>query len=186
MSFCIIYCVCFIFIVHAAFVRIKLTMMMIYNRRMALGVSRYRRPWCADRRVARRHRPTLATPTTMCVDPWMLSWSGRVRSASGWPDFTRKYTTPTSANCSVGTSAMRTRTSCKYAYYRYIRALVMAAILQPCSVLSDYYRERKCADTIGTVLVPWPSHFQIKYTEQFYRTAVGNLWFEIAAILTAR
>ena len=44
VSFCIIYCVCFIFIVHAAFVRIKLTMMMIYNRRMALGVSRYRRP----------------------------------------------------------------------------------------------------------------------------------------------
>jgi len=44
-------------------------------------------------------------------------------------------------------------------------------------------KERKCADTIGTVPVPWAGHFQCKNIDiffkrnirkQFYRTAPGN------------
>ena len=50
------------------------------------------------------------------------------------------------------------------------------------------HRERKCADTTGTVLVPWAGHFQceniyiyiyifqVKYTEAIYRTALGNCY----------
>jgi len=43
-------------------------------------------------------------------------------------------------------------------------------------------RERKCADTIGTVPVPWAGHFQCKNIfltkiyEQFYQTALGNCY----------
>ena len=29
-----------------------------------------------------------------------------------------------------------------------------------CAAKHNPYRERKCADTIGTVLVPWAGHFQ--------------------------
>jgi len=57
-----------------------------------------------------------------------------------------------------------------------------------------FYRERKCADTIGTVLVPWAGyfqsliliHFQIKYTETILSNSTQKLlWFEITKMLTA-
>jgi len=46
------------------------------------------------------------------------------------------------------------------------------------------YRERKCADTVGTVLVPWAGHFQckkiylkkIKYTQEILQTALGDCY----------
>jgi len=53
--------------------------------------------------------------------------------------------------------------------------------------------ERKCANTVGTVLVPWAGHFPtLKYEyiffrsnmrKQFYQTALGNLWFEMLHII---
>jgi len=53
--------------------------------------------------------------------------------------------------------------------------------LHPSAVLHSHW-ERKCADTTGTVLVPWAGHFQcwnifqIKYTEATLsnQTALGN------------
>jgi len=52
------------------------------------------------------------------------------------------------------------------------------------------YRERKCADTIGTVLVPWAGHFQyifrIKYTETILSISTRKLLcFEITKMLIA-
>ena len=47
------------------------------------------------------------------------------------------------------------------------------------------YTERNCADTIGTVLVPWAGHFQrqniniffeIKYTEALLSNSLGNCY----------
>jgi len=56
-------------------------------------------------------------------------------------------------------------------------------------------RERKCADTVGTVLVPWAGHFQrynnkyifkIKYTEAALSSNTHKLfWFEISKKLIA-
>ena len=58
-------------------------------------------------------------------------------------------------------------------------------------------RERKCADTIATVLVPWAGQwpfpmlkykhiFQIKYTEAILSNSTRKLlWFEIAKMLIA-
>jgi len=49
----------------------------------------------------------------------------------------------------------------------------------------ELYMERKCADTTGTVPVPWAGHFsmlkykydsQTKYTEAIYQTALGNCY----------
>jgi len=37
--------------------------------------------------------------------------------------------------------------------------LLYITVLLPVGVIKDD-RERKCADTIGTVLVPWTGHFQ--------------------------
>ena len=56
------------------------------------------------------------------------------------------------------------------------------------------YGERKCVDTIGTVLVLWAGHlfrmvkykyiFQIKYTEAIFSNTTGKLlWFEITKML---
>ena len=50
------------------------------------------------------------------------------------------------------------------------------------------YRERKCADTIGTVLVPWAGNFHL-YLEIKYSVAILSnrtrelLWFEITKML---
>ena len=52
-------------------------------------------------------------------------------------------------------------------------------------------RERKCADTIGTVPVHWTGHFQclnisfqIKYTETILSNSTRKLlWFEITKML---
>ena len=50
---------------------------------------------------------------------------------------------------------------------------------------ADGTRERKCADTIGTVLVPWAGHFQChniniflewNIRKRFYRNALGNCY----------
>ena len=58
-------------------------------------------------------------------------------------------------------------------------------------------RERKCADTIGTVLVLWAGHFQckninrpiffqVKYTEAILSNSTRKLlWFEITKMLIA-
>jgi len=43
--------------------------------------------------------------------------------------------------------------------------------------MQQVYRERKCADTTGTVLVPMLKYnyiFQIKYPEAILQTALGN------------
>ena len=59
---------------------------------------------------------------------------------------------------------------------------------------SHNHRERKCADTIGTVLVPWAGHFNAKYKYIFQikctKAILSNstrklLWFEITEMLTA-
>jgi len=59
------------------------------------------------------------------------------------------------------------------------------------------YRERKCADTTGTVLVPWTGHFQcekckyiffshIKHTEAISSNITCKLlWHEITKMLIA-
>ena len=45
------------------------------------------------------------------------------------------------------------------------------------------FRLRKCADTIGTVLVPWASHFQIIFTDALLSSSTRKLlWFEISKI----
>jgi len=54
-------------------------------------------------------------------------------------------------------------------------------------------RERKCADTIGTMLVPWAGPFpvlkykcifQMKYTETILSNSTRKLlWFEITQML---
>jgi len=65
-----------------------------------------------------------------------------------------------------------------------------------CTNVTDYNRKRKCADTIGTVLVPWAGHFhpvlninvffQIKYTEAILSNSARKpLWFEITKMLIA-
>jgi len=64
--------------------------------------------------------------------------------------------------------------------------------------MSVSYRERKCADTTGTVLVPWAAaisnakilgpniFFQIKYTEEILSNSTRKLlWFEISKMLIA-
>ena len=56
---------------------------------------------------------------------------------------------------------------------------------------SDVYRERKCADTIGTALVPWAFLmlkyiFEIKYTEAILSNSTWKLLrFEITMMLIA-
>jgi len=62
-------------------------------------------------------------------------------------------------------------------------------------IIFGYYRERKCADTIGTVLgsLGWPfpmlkyKHiFQLKYTEEILSNSTRKLlWFEISKMLIA-
>jgi len=57
------------------------------------------------------------------------------------------------------------------------------------------HMERQCADTIGTVPVPWAGHFQcwninivfrIKYTEAILSNCSRKLlWFEVTKMLTA-
>ena len=42
---------------------------------------------------------------------------------------------------------------CKNEYVRHF------LLVRLCKIYTEY-RERKCADAIGTVLVPWASHFQ--------------------------
>jgi len=47
------------------------------------------------------------------------------------------------------------------------------------------YTERKCADTIGTLLVAWAGHFDFRMLKQMYAEAILSngtrklLWFEI-------
>ena len=63
-----------------------------------------------------------------------------------------------------------------------------------CVVCRRGHRERKCADTIGTVLVPWIGLpmlkykyiFQKKYTEAILSNSTRKLlWFEISKMLIA-
>ena len=54
----------------------------------------------------------------------------------------------------------------------------------------DEWKERKCADTTGTVLVPWANAkiqiLQIKYTEAVLSNSTRKLlWFEISKMLVA-
>jgi len=59
---------------------------------------------------------------------------------------------------------------------------------------ANWNRERKCADTINTVPVPWAGHsnakilmyFQIKYSEAILSNSTRKLlWFEITKMLVA-
>ena len=75
----------------------------------------------------------------------------------------------------------------------------MMVTVELCALLeeresSHNHRERKCADTIGTVLVPWAGHFNAKYKYIFQikctKAILSNstrklLWFEITEMLTA-
>ena len=64
------------------------------------------------------------------------------------------------------------------------------------STFDRQHGERKCADTIGTVLVPWAGHFQrmlnisiffqTEYTEAILSSSTRKLlWFEISKVLVA-
>jgi len=66
-----------------------------------------------------------------------------------------------------------------------------------CAVKQAFNRERKCVDTIGTVLIPWAGRrpfpmlqhkyiFQVKYTEAILSNCTRKLlWFEITEMLIA-
>jgi len=49
---------------------------------------------------------------------------------------------------------------CVHAVARSAMAALRCCVFPVVCMMSFAYRERKCADTIGTVLVPWAGHFQ--------------------------
>ena len=45
-------------------------------------------------------------------------------------------------------------------------------------IIRAFCRERKCAGTIGTVLVPWAGHFHAKISPYFSHKIYGIIFFQ--------